>query len=153
MSWGSILELNCGFESAKASANGDLCFGVAVKNHLPVDLPITRLSIHLTEGTSQDRNLTFAESQSMCFLSNAWNLHTLEFTPGVHGEIAVKCVEIVFGSGSSLIWNLPNAGMLPNENEDPWKGTQITPGKHSKHVTFVGAPPILKVPSPGLTFV
>lgn len=137
----------CGFESAKERENGDLCFGVAVKNHLPVDLPITRISIYLTEGTSQDRILPFTESQSMCFLSNEWNLHTLEFTPSIHGEIAVKCVEIVFGSGSSLIWNLPlpNAGLHPSENEDPWKGTQITPGKHCKHVTFVGAPPTLKV--------
>eukprot|EP00210_Caulerpa_lentillifera_P003471 g3312.t1 len=155
LSWGSILEVVCGFQSPKATETGNLRFGVAIKNKLPVDLPLSGLSLHLVEQGIQDRILPWTPAPSTPLVSNEWNLHTLEFTPLVHGAISVKSVEILFGSQSTLLWNLPVTNeLILGDREDPWRGgTQITPGLHSAHVTHVGAAPALNVICPSEAYL
>ena len=151
--WSSVLEVICGFEPV-AGLNREIHFGVALKNNLPVPLPVHSISAHFLEHKGQSRILKFEDAHSVDLKARHWKEFMTSFVPAVHGEMRAEFIEIRFAPHASLAWylRLSSKGSHEQTNSEeehterlPFRESIICPGLHSIRIKHVGASPTLTV--------
>ena len=154
--WSSIIEVLCGFQP-NHDLNSNVHFGVALKNNLPIPLPIFAVSVHFLEHKGQSKAIQFDDTQSIYLKTGQWKEFMTAFVPTIHGEMRVEYIEIRFGPQSSLSWH-PRLSGKPKVCEQvmemdhiehlPFKDSIVCPGLHSIRIKHVGVSPSLLVEEP-----